>query len=280
MTSTKLRDTRTGSFNASEHIEFVKNKRRNKAFKEAFAKLAEGKVVLDVGTGSGIMAIFAARAGAKKVIAIEKDPVMAEIARKNFERNGLQDKIQLIVGDALDMQELPRVDLLVGELLSTWCIVEPQVPVFKHLLNILEDNARAIPRRIINQIQGVNARFGDEEGLVLIPTTYFEFDESEKADPLTSKVTAFEIIFSKDISLERTVHVTLSVTKSGTLNALRLSSITETVEGTTFGATNDTMPNMIVPLPEEIQVKEGDSIRLKLSFTHGGGWESFQIDVL
>jgi protein arginine N-methyltransferase 1 len=134
MTGTKLRNTKTGSFHASEHIEFVKNKRRNQIFKDAFAKLAKGKVVLDVGTGSGIMAIFAARAGAKKVIAVEKDPVIAEIARKNFERNGLQDKIQLIVGDALDIQNFPKVDILIGELLSTWCIVEPQVPVFKHLL--------------------------------------------------------------------------------------------------------------------------------------------------
>jgi predicted RNA methylase len=79
--------------------------------------------------------------------------------------------------------------------------------------------------------------------------------------------------------LERTVHVTLSATNSGTVNAVRLNSITETIEGTTFGATNDTMPNMIVPLPKEIQVKEGDLVRLKLSFTHGGGWESFSVEV-
>lgn len=303
MSTTSLRDTKNGSFSAAEHLEFLKNKTRISAFKKAFEKLAQGKVVLDVGTGSGIMAILAARAGAKKVIAIEKDPVIAEIARRNFERNGLQDKIQLIVGDALEVKELPRVDILVGELLSTWGIVEPQVPVFKHLLSIIGNQAKTIPGRIVNQVQGVNARFGDEDDLVIVPTTYFEFSDSEKADSLTSRVTAFELIFSKDIlnppsnfgfsidrdgktflsrdmDLERAVFVTLHATKSGTLNALRLSSITETVEGVTFGATNDTMPDMIVPLPKEIQVTKGDLVRLKISFTHGGGWESFSVEVL
>ncbi len=280
MSTTILRDTKNGSFSAAEHLEFLKNTTRISAFKKAFERLAKGKVVLDVGTGSGIMAILAARAVAKKVIAIEKDPVIAEIARRNFERNGLQDKIELIVGDALEVKELPRVDILVGELLSTWGIVEPQVPVFKHLLIIIGDQAKAIPGRIINQLQGVNARFGDEDGLVLIPTTYFEFSDSEKADSLTSRVTAFELIFSKDMDLERTIFVTLHSTGSGTLNALRLSSITETVEGVTFGATNDTMPDMVVPIPKEIQVKEGDLIKLKISFTHGKGWESFSVEVL
>lgn len=280
MSTTSLRDTKNGSFSAAEHLEFLKNKTRISAFKKAFEKLAQGKVVLDVGTGSGIMAILAARAGAKKVIAIEKDPVIAEIARRNFERNGLQDKIQLIVGDALEVKELPRVDILVGELLSTWGIVEPQVPVFKHLLSIIGNQAKTIPGRIVNQVQGVNARFGDEDDLVIVPTTYFEFSDSEKADSLTSRVTAFELIFSKDMDLERAVFVTLHATKSGTLNALRLSSITETVEGVTFGATNDTMPDMIVPLPKEIQVTKGDLVRLKISFTHGGGWESFSVEVL
>lgn len=49
----------------------------------------EGKVVLDVGTGSGILAIFAARAGARKVYAVEAT-AMAKFARTLVENNGVR----------------------------------------------------------------------------------------------------------------------------------------------------------------------------------------------
>ena len=48
-----------------------------------------GKVVLDVGTGSGILAIFAARAGARKVYAVEAT-AMAQHARKLVQHNGVR----------------------------------------------------------------------------------------------------------------------------------------------------------------------------------------------
>ena len=74
---TNLRHTDNGSFAQAEHLEFVRNRRRNYAFKKAFDNLAQGKTVLDVGTGSGLLAIYSVHAGAKKVIAIEKDEKMA-----------------------------------------------------------------------------------------------------------------------------------------------------------------------------------------------------------
>ena len=46
----------------------------------------EGKVVLDVGTGSGILAIFAAKAGAKKVYAVEATS-MAKFAKELVKHN-------------------------------------------------------------------------------------------------------------------------------------------------------------------------------------------------
>ena len=48
-----------------------------------------GKVVLDVGTGSGILAIFAARAGAHKVYAVEAT-AMAQHARKLVQHNSVR----------------------------------------------------------------------------------------------------------------------------------------------------------------------------------------------
>ena len=52
-------------------------------------KCFEGKVVLDVGTGSGILAIFAAQAGAKKVYAVEATS-MAKLAKRMVESNNVR----------------------------------------------------------------------------------------------------------------------------------------------------------------------------------------------
>ena len=73
----------------------------------------EGKVVLDVGTGSGILAIFAAKAGARKVYAVEATP-MAKFAQNLVEHNevscaacGAQCiELRALLGVSLAMQQL------------------------------------------------------------------------------------------------------------------------------------------------------------------------------
>ncbi|MEM3506122.1 MAG: METTL5 family protein [Candidatus Bathyarchaeia archaeon] len=57
----------------------------------------EGKKVIDLGCGTGRLAIGAAILGAKEVFGVDIDPISIKIARKNA--NGLQVKINLIVGD-------------------------------------------------------------------------------------------------------------------------------------------------------------------------------------
>jgi ribosomal protein L11 methyltransferase len=49
----------------------------------------EGRGLLDVGTGSGILAIAAAKRGASPVVAVDTDPLAVEAARENAERNGV-----------------------------------------------------------------------------------------------------------------------------------------------------------------------------------------------
>ena len=77
-------------------------------------KCFEGKVVLDVGTGSGILAIFAAQAGAKKVYAVEATD-MAKQARTLVEHNGFGDVIEVIQGTIETVQIPEKVDILISE---------------------------------------------------------------------------------------------------------------------------------------------------------------------
>ncbi|MBX2830272.1 MAG: 50S ribosomal protein L11 methyltransferase [Rhodospirillales bacterium] len=90
------------------------------AYRTALEKLVTSEtIVADVGTGMGVLALFAARAGAKKVYAIERVPEAAELARQNIAANGYSDTIEIVVGDA-EMIRLPeKVDVLVTETMGT-----------------------------------------------------------------------------------------------------------------------------------------------------------------
>ena len=63
--------------------------------------LTSNMTVMDMGTGSGILAIYAAKMGAKKVDAYDIDPVAVKVAKENFEINGVSDRISCSVSDLL-----------------------------------------------------------------------------------------------------------------------------------------------------------------------------------
>ncbi|CAN0109972.1 unnamed protein product [Ectocarpus sp. 6 AP-2014] len=83
----------------------------------------EGKTVLDVGSGSGVLAIFAAQAGAKKVYAVEYTD-MAKHARTMVEKNGFGDVIQVIQGSAESIQLPEKVDVIVSEWMGYFLLRE------------------------------------------------------------------------------------------------------------------------------------------------------------
>jgi ribosomal protein L11 methyltransferase len=67
----------------------------------------EGQVVLDVGTGSGVLAITAALLGAPSVSAVDVDPDAVENARENIVRNGVAGVVEAHVRDVFDSPPAP-----------------------------------------------------------------------------------------------------------------------------------------------------------------------------
>ena len=93
------------------------------AFKErtaAYARALETRVVpdsavLDIGTGSGILALLACRAGARKVYAVESEDII-ELARETARDNGFSDRIEFIHGLSTQVSLPERVDGIVAEI--------------------------------------------------------------------------------------------------------------------------------------------------------------------
>lgn len=68
-----------------------------------------------MGCGTGIHTLMALKNGAKKVFAIEMNPLI-EVAREVIFDNGLGDKVQFIMGDSLEVEIPEKVDVIIANL--------------------------------------------------------------------------------------------------------------------------------------------------------------------
>ena len=82
--------------------------------------ITPGDQVLDLGSGSCILAIAAVKLGASRAIGIETDPEANEVAARNADRNGVSSQVELLDGDAGALAVLAGpCDLLLSNILRT-----------------------------------------------------------------------------------------------------------------------------------------------------------------
>ncbi len=85
--------------------------------------------VLDVGTGSGILAVSAAKLGAAAVLASDIDPLAVRIAAENAGRNGVADRIVCREGNLLELGLTKKFDLVVANIIANAILtIIPDVP--------------------------------------------------------------------------------------------------------------------------------------------------------
>ena len=78
--------------------------------------LFENKVVLDVGSGTGILSMFAAKAGAKHVYAVDACPKICDLANELIKSNHLQNCIQVINKRIEDIEKFDEnIDIIISE---------------------------------------------------------------------------------------------------------------------------------------------------------------------
>ena len=101
-----------------------------------------GQRVLDLGTGSGVLAIAAARLGAGRVLALDIDALAIAATRKNIVANGLESVISAEVGSLSDVSD-PPYDVVIGNLLP------------KIIISMIPDLARVLHDRSILIFSGI-----------------------------------------------------------------------------------------------------------------------------
>jgi SAM-dependent methyltransferase len=106
--------------------------RRNRAFGRALAlRVRPGARVLDLGSGSGVWAVLAARLGARQVVAVEREAVLVPVIEALARESGVADRVLVVRADARRVR-LPRAfDVVMGELVGNEAFEEGIVPIFE-----------------------------------------------------------------------------------------------------------------------------------------------------
>jgi hypothetical protein len=131
------------------HRGLLQDQRRTNAFREAIRRcVTPDSVVLDLGTGSGILALFAAEAGARRVFAIDATH-SADLASFLAKHLGFGDRIQVFHDHSTKVELPERANLLVTETLGSFGLNEQILSsVIDARARLLTADAVIIPRRI------------------------------------------------------------------------------------------------------------------------------------
>lgn len=151
------------------HRQMLADIPRNDAYDAMLKRQAPGRRILDIGTGTGLLAMMAVRAGAEHVYACEINPHKADLAKTIIAQNGMEEKITLFCANSLDLdreRDLDGgVDAVMSELYTADIIGESLIQTHVHAQNELTlPGAIFLPPKV--QIMGALAEcdLGDPIG--------------------------------------------------------------------------------------------------------------------
>jgi SAM-dependent methyltransferase len=164
----------------------VGDRARTKAFADAIREVVrDGDFVLDVGCGTGVLAMLAARAGARRVVAIDQSGVV-QAAANLVRHNGLEDRVEILRGSMAELELGEPADVLVSEWLGNFALVEDMwADVAAVRDRCLRDGGRMMPEAVqlfLAPVDDAVAYFGDGPGLWREPVEGLDFAPLESLE--------------------------------------------------------------------------------------------------
>lgn len=280
------------------HIAMLDDRQRVTSLLAAISQVVRpGDVVVDIGTGTGVLAIAAAHAGAARVYAVEATGI-GKLAEANFRANGFQDRITLVAGWSMNVELPERADVLVSEIIGNHPFGERVVEITDDArTRLLKPNARMVPHRVEvfalpvavpdglirrylftpERLETWRSRYGlDFGGLAESTPSSFSFSVwpwrlrgCALADPV--------LVAAADLRTEKISAITADrrfvATASGRLNGVTIYSDLDLAPGVRLSTHPDRVDRTcswgasVWPLPDPLMLEPGD--RFRLTFHHG-----------
>lgn len=269
------------------HFRMMNDGARNRAYDAAIRRNVGAETqVLEIGTGSGLLSMMAARAGAKLVTTCEQAAVIAETAAEIVRRNGLADRVKVIPKRSTQLAvgvDLPeRADLLISEILSDKLLAENVLSSTAHARrHLLKPDGKIIPRAIAAVIRVVGGPFLQEaafvdrvDGFDLSPFNRFVANsitinmESGTFDSFSDDIEVFRFDLTVDGHRPEDKRLQVPIKRSGTaaglLQWLRLQLDDEGVfeNGPSEQVTPSAWRQVFFPFPRPLELREGEQLEL------------------
>jgi predicted RNA methylase len=234
------------------------------AFKRAFEYYDDlkDKVICEVGVGKLALTRHYLPF-VKKAYLIESNVEVISFIQSEIKSLGFEDKVELIVADALTVELAESVDFIIAEMMSIFCANEFQVQVFKHLRQFLKKDGHLIPEKIQNFAQLAYNDF--DLGIDHFPLNFTR--HLPEFLSTTQLVNQIDLYKEKNMKVEK--ETVFEPIFEGKVNALYLQSFVNLAKGVNFTGTDSLMPPTVIKTANTIRVKPNDKIMLKSSYSYG-----------
>ncbi|TFG07974.1 methyltransferase domain-containing protein [Candidatus Thorarchaeota archaeon] len=254
-------------------VSLLSHKRRIEKFRTVIHQVVDnGSVVVDLGCGSGVLGMLAAKAGAKKVTCVDINPEAIEYARRTARKNNLEDRMDFIAGDFRDMMLGDRADVVICEMLSSFMLVEQQIPASVHARkHLLKSDGILLPSRVRIYLvpvecEGVWSRFS-QSGIEFEPVP--QTVEKGMARDLADLALVSELTFNTE-NEPKTIDESLDFNVCSDGNLHGFVGMFEADLGQKIKLRmEDGWRELFMPIESPLCVKEGQTLRVHVRFTPG-----------
>lgn len=112
------------------HEKLLSDTNRNRLFYQALEKnVTPESIVLDIGSGTGLWAIAAARLGAKRVVAVEEDQLLIGLIKALARENGVANRVEVVQGNSLQVELGRDFDIVISETVGHLVFDEQIAPI-------------------------------------------------------------------------------------------------------------------------------------------------------
>jgi predicted RNA methylase/Fe-S-cluster containining protein len=256
----------------------IDKKRTNHISRVIKRVIKKGDIVIDAGAGTGIFSIVAAKAGAKKVYAVEYDKNLWDTLDKNFQQNGYKNKIKLVKQNAKSVHFKEKADIIICEMISTGLIDEFQVPAMNNLSKFLKRKGKIIPAVINCYADLVYSQSTFYKCKLEVIRYEYSWHPELKAESYTEKRMYRSVDFSKSNRTDIEADLIFTAKRNGKINGIRISNESLFPDGSKFTSSEAYCMPLILPT-EEMSIKKGDNFKLKLAYKMCGGLKTLKYEL-